>query len=56
LACELEAARASEIRERDLAIAAEQELTAAQSALNAKQLTLGAEQVAQALAEGQAQS
>jgi hypothetical protein len=56
LACKLEAARASELHEHDRAIIAKQELAASQLARNTEQLALGAERVARALAEGQAQS
>jgi hypothetical protein len=56
LARELEAARASELRECDRAIVAKQELATARSAPNKERLALGAEREARALAEGYAQS
>jgi hypothetical protein len=56
LARELEAARVSELFERDCTTVFEQELAMARSALNTEQLALGVERAPRALAEGQAQS
>jgi hypothetical protein len=53
---ELEAARASELREHYRATVAEQELTTTRSILSIERLALEAELAARALDEGQAQS